>query len=210
MRLLGEISAIGQRILPTITNTGLEVTTGCLVGSISMTPSFNDFWISYSFFLKLDQPVIQSSKPFEPSPFIIISNRPEGKGKVSPRKEVQKGLFRRRRMSIHKDVSLRGFQKYTSLLYRQAHALPWKHPNECPIEFTRDILILTSWDQDKDHPQISPGGMKFHRFVPKRRSDGAPASRKHIRYSQPRRYPTRFCPERRERTMLLIFFIRHH
>jgi hypothetical protein len=43
--MLGEISAIGQRISPTITNTGFEVTTGCLGGSISMTPNNNHFWI---------------------------------------------------------------------------------------------------------------------------------------------------------------------
>lgn len=33
---------------------------------------------------------------------------------------------------------------------------------ECPMEFARDILILTSWDQDS-----SPGRNQFHRFVPK-------------------------------------------
>ena len=38
---------------------------------------------------------------------------------------------------------------------------------ECLIEFARDILIRTSWDQDRDRPHISPGRKKFHRFVPK-------------------------------------------
>lgn len=38
---------------------------------------------------------------------------------------------------------------------------------ECPIEFARDILILTSWDQDRDRPHISPDRKKFHRFFPK-------------------------------------------
>jgi hypothetical protein len=36
--MLGEISAIVRRISPTKPNTGLEVTTGCLGGSISMKP----------------------------------------------------------------------------------------------------------------------------------------------------------------------------
>ncbi|KAL5741505.1 hypothetical protein ACOSP7_028237 [Xanthoceras sorbifolium] len=54
-----EISAIGQRISPTITNTGFEVTTGCLGGSISMTPNNNHFWIR-SLSLRTQQSSIES------------------------------------------------------------------------------------------------------------------------------------------------------
>ncbi|KAL5808041.1 hypothetical protein ACOSQ3_028732 [Xanthoceras sorbifolium] len=54
-----EISAIEQRISPTITNTGFEVTTGCLGGSISMTPNNNHFWIR-SLSLRTQQSSIES------------------------------------------------------------------------------------------------------------------------------------------------------
>jgi len=43
--MLARSQLSGKENLPTITNTGFEVTTGCLVGSILMTPSFNHFWI---------------------------------------------------------------------------------------------------------------------------------------------------------------------